>query len=245
MRFGCTVTVWMRGRRKGYRHQAVERPRKVVWLRQRGVFFCLLPPHFPIISISSLIFPPYYVETLEFFLTSLYTPLLWPNLINSILSYFIVHSRHWTNRSAERERERETMILTTLDCFTASGVLSLSSTCSSFRDKSMRFCGGFNRNLEKMMTTRIFQRCKASLITNPESFQVGRLIGSYGFMNITRPWFGSNILQCCLYYVLNTIFAIYLLNQKVEMLLKPKGVEDYSFPNICAICAWLHFNFLE
>ncbi|PSS04553.1 Serine/threonine-protein kinase [Actinidia chinensis var. chinensis] len=80
------------------------------------------------------------------------------------------------------------MILTILDCFSASGALSLSSTCSSFSDKSMRFFGGFNRNLEKTTTTtttRMFRRCKASLITNPESFQVGRLIGSYGFMNIT------------------------------------------------------------
>ncbi|XP_061993168.1 uncharacterized protein LOC133711023 [Rosa rugosa] len=32
-------------------------------------------------------------------------------------------------------------------------------------------------------TTRLF--CRASLITNSDSFEVGRLIGSYGFMNIT------------------------------------------------------------
>lgn len=31
--------------------------------------------------------------------------------------------------------------------------------------------------------------CKASLITNSDSFEVGRLIGSYGFMNITRSDF--------------------------------------------------------
>nr|GMD56599.1 Cyclin-dependent kinase [Ipomoea batatas] len=32
---------------------------------------------------------------------------------------------------------------------------------------------------------RVISRCKASLIMDPDSFQVGRLIGSYGFMNIT------------------------------------------------------------
>lgn len=28
--------------------------------------------------------------------------------------------------------------------------------------------------------------CRASLITRPDSFEVGRLISSYGYMNITR-----------------------------------------------------------
>jgi hypothetical protein len=34
--------------------------------------------------------------------------------------------------------------------------------------------------------TRARRLCKASLITNSDSFEVGRLFGSYGFMNITR-----------------------------------------------------------
>ncbi|KAF5450664.1 hypothetical protein F2P56_030993, partial [Juglans regia] len=33
--------------------------------------------------------------------------------------------------------------------------------------------------------TRPCRLCKATLITNSESFEVGRLVGSYGFMNIT------------------------------------------------------------
>ena len=31
-----------------------------------------------------------------------------------------------------------------------------------------------------------FARCRASLITTPDSFEVGRLLGSYGFININR-----------------------------------------------------------
>ncbi|XAR52078.1 Non-specific serine/threonine protein kinase [Bertholletia excelsa] len=77
-----------------------------------------------------------------------------------------------------------TLVAVAPDWFSASGALSLSLTYSSFRDKSLSLFGRFTLNLEKM-TTRMFRRCKASLITNPQSFQVGRLIGSYGFMNIT------------------------------------------------------------
>ncbi|KAL5542082.1 hypothetical protein UlMin_009792 [Ulmus minor] len=36
-----------------------------------------------------------------------------------------------------------------------------------------------------LSTTRATRICRASLITNSDSFEVGRLIGSYGFMNIT------------------------------------------------------------
>lgn len=74
-------------------------------------------------------------------------------------------------------------MVTAPDCFAASGGLSLSS-----RDKPMRFFGRFNLDIEKTTatgTSRRFRCCKASLITNPESFEVGRLVGSYGFMNIT------------------------------------------------------------
>ncbi|KAL7003818.1 hypothetical protein U1Q18_004962 [Sarracenia purpurea var. burkii] len=78
------------------------------------------------------------------------------------------------------------MILTAPDCFFASGALSLSSTRSSLCNRSQGLFGRFDVNSEKMTTTpRMFRRCKASLITDPESFEVGRLIGSYGFMNIT------------------------------------------------------------
>ncbi|KAE9464637.1 hypothetical protein C3L33_03471, partial [Rhododendron williamsianum] len=80
------------------------------------------------------------------------------------------------------------MMLTAPDCFSASGALSLSS-----RDKSPRFFGRFNLNIGKTTATRTFRCCKASLIMNPESFEVGRLVGSYGFMNVTSysgPQFG-------------------------------------------------------
>ncbi|XP_058206424.1 uncharacterized protein LOC131319957 isoform X3 [Rhododendron vialii] len=83
------------------------------------------------------------------------------------------------------------MMLTAPDCFSASGALSLSS-----RYKSPRLFGRFNLNIEKTTTTRTFRCYKASLITNPESFEVGRLVGSYGFMNVTSysgPQFGLDV----------------------------------------------------
>ncbi|KAA8540149.1 hypothetical protein F0562_026841 [Nyssa sinensis] len=75
------------------------------------------------------------------------------------------------------------MILAAPDYFFSYGALSFSSCCSSFRDKSLGFFKGVDLNLQNK--TQAFRRWKASLITNPDSFEVGRLIGSYGFMNVT------------------------------------------------------------
>ncbi|KAH6812589.1 Protein kinase superfamily protein [Perilla frutescens var. frutescens] len=59
--------------------------------------------------------------------------------------------------------------------------LSLSSNVCLFRIRKLNFNSGLN-----FRRRRVSGRCcKASLITNSDSFEVGRLIGSYGFMNIT------------------------------------------------------------
>ncbi|XP_028125848.1 uncharacterized protein LOC114322685 isoform X4 [Camellia sinensis] len=72
------------------------------------------------------------------------------------------------------------------DFFSASGgALSLSLTSCSFRHKSLSFFGRFDSNLDKNKKTPTRRMFKASLITNSDSFEVGRLIGSYGFINIT------------------------------------------------------------
>ncbi|KAI9084310.1 hypothetical protein K1719_033652 [Acacia pycnantha] len=55
----------------------------------------------------------------------------------------------------------------------------------------------FARNLtfNSPSTIRRTRPCQASLITNSESFEVGRLIGSYGFMNVTSyPAFPSGAI---------------------------------------------------
>ncbi|XP_019081781.1 uncharacterized protein LOC100264883 isoform X2 [Vitis vinifera] len=66
------------------------------------------------------------------------------------------------------------MLLAAPDCF---------SLRSSFLPRSFRFRNsrGLSLNSHRTWTSRP----RASLITTPDSFQVGRLIGSYGFMNIT------------------------------------------------------------
>lgn len=71
------------------------------------------------------------------------------------------------------------MIITALDCFSMAA-----TTRSSLFHKSLRFSKVFKLN--PVSSNRAFQRIKATLITNSESFEVGNLIGSYGFMNITR-----------------------------------------------------------
>lgn len=128
---------------------------------------------------------------------------------NSILSYFILPSRHCIVR--ERERETTTMMLTAPDCFSASGALSLSS-----RDKSPRFFGRFNLNIGKTTATRTFRCCKASLIMNPESFEVGRLVGSYGFMNVTRCSISFPNYSCFSYVLFCPQFDLRNLSQMVS-----------------------------
>ncbi|XVF30504.1 hypothetical protein REPUB_Repub16aG0063800 [Reevesia pubescens] len=65
------------------------------------------------------------------------------------------------------------MLLTIPDCFS-------SSTCPLFPlSRKPQVSSRVSRR------TRSSRLCTASLITSPDSFQVGRLIGSYGFMNVT------------------------------------------------------------
>ncbi|XP_021282358.1 uncharacterized protein LOC110415143 [Herrania umbratica] len=73
------------------------------------------------------------------------------------------------------------MLLTTSNCFSSS--CSLLSSLSRkpiflFSKKPRVSCCVSSR-------TRSSRLCRASLITSPDSFEVGRLIGSYGFMNVT------------------------------------------------------------
>lgn len=57
----------------------------------------------------------------------------------------------------------------------------------------------------RLNSLRRNRECKACLITSPDSFEVGRLIGSYGFMNITR-FVLFNL--CILFYGLILIWYI-------------------------------------
>ncbi|KAG8381672.1 hypothetical protein BUALT_Bualt06G0145900 [Buddleja alternifolia] len=57
------------------------------------------------------------------------------------------------------------------------------SLCFSSSRTRLCFFRKFNFNLGRRQ--RVARECKASFITTPDSFEVGRLIGSYGFMNVT------------------------------------------------------------
>lgn len=81
---------------------------------------------------------------------------------------------------------REKMIVGVTDCCSslalAASVNQLSScTSSRFQGKPLRF-NYLNSLNNKKFTPGC---CRANLITDSESFQVGKLIGTYGFMNIT------------------------------------------------------------
>ncbi|XWS58728.1 hypothetical protein CRYUN_Cryun08bG0059500 [Craigia yunnanensis] len=73
------------------------------------------------------------------------------------------------------------MLFTTPGCFSSSSSLlfSLSRKPTFFLSKKPRVSSWVSRR------TRSSPLCTASLITSSESFEVGRLIGSYGFMNVT------------------------------------------------------------
>ncbi|XP_065854292.1 uncharacterized protein [Euphorbia lathyris] len=69
-----------------------------------------------------------------------------------------------------------------LDFSSASSILSSSLTFCRLRSSMpLKFPSFFNSS-SRTGSPRL---CRASLITTPDSFEVGRLIGSYGFMNIT------------------------------------------------------------
>ncbi|CAM8944869.1 unnamed protein product [Rhodiola kirilowii] len=69
------------------------------------------------------------------------------------------------------------MLLTTPNHFTPSSYnSSVSPSSSSLTRKSIIAAAHFTRR----------SRTRATLITNPDAFEVGRLIGTYGFINVTR-----------------------------------------------------------
>ncbi|XP_022746240.1 uncharacterized protein LOC111296291 isoform X2 [Durio zibethinus] len=73
------------------------------------------------------------------------------------------------------------MLFTTPDffCSSTSMLFSLFRKPTVFLSEKPRVSSWVNRR------TRSSRLCTASLITSPDSFEVGRLIGSYGFMNVT------------------------------------------------------------
>lgn len=96
----------------------------------------------------------------------------------------------------KRERERR-MILVSPDCLSNSYSSMLFSRNPML---SSHLCFTIRRRTFRTKTSR--RLCVASsLITSPESFEVGRLIGSYGFMNITR----CTYVQLYSFFFLNTI----------------------------------------
>ncbi|KAG8647936.1 hypothetical protein MANES_09G127400v8 [Manihot esculenta] len=77
------------------------------------------------------------------------------------------------------------MLLAAPDCFSSSAA---SSTLSSSLSHNRKFSFLFSKasvSINSPIRTRSIRLCTASLITNPDSFEVGKLIGSYGFMNVT------------------------------------------------------------
>lgn len=70
----------------------------------------------------------------------------------------------------------------------------LSQCGSSFSGIGLRLNLNSNSNSTRIIRPRRAVNvglCVASLVTNSDSFEVGRLIGSYGFMNVTRSVSGG------------------------------------------------------
>lgn len=94
------------------------------------------------------------------------------------------------------------MLLTAPDCFFSSSMLFSMVPLKPTTTAGLRL-NSLSRNRE----------CKACLITSPDSFEVGRLIGSYGFMNITRfVLFNLCILFCGLILIWYITYAIVIFS---------------------------------
>lgn len=76
------------------------------------------------------------------------------------------------------------------DCLSKCGssfvTRSSSSSSSSFYGIGLKLNLSSNRPSAIRTRRAVSGLCVASLIMNSDSFEVGRLIGSYGFMNVTR-----------------------------------------------------------
>ncbi|OVA02885.1 Protein kinase domain [Macleaya cordata] len=79
------------------------------------------------------------------------------------------------------------MSITASDCYSICSRVSTVSflATSLIHGSSIHFSSKNFLNLNLNYKKRRFRFCKAALITNPDDFEVGRFVGSYGFMNIT------------------------------------------------------------
>lgn len=122
------------------------------------------------------------------------------------------------------------MLLTAPDCLSSSLLPFASIKNSTAAVILKRF------RLNSVSRTRTSRRlCRASLITSPDSFEVGRLIGSYGFMNITRltynnfPFFfklkeAKSFLFICLF-----VFDCVAIRGFVTLNIHPEIWGDWEF----------------
>ncbi|KAF2306720.1 hypothetical protein GH714_020827 [Hevea brasiliensis] len=77
------------------------------------------------------------------------------------------------------------MLLASPDCFSSSAASSMLSSSLSHNRKFYSLLSKTPISINLPIRTRSTRFCTASLITSPDSFEVGKLIGSYGFMNVT------------------------------------------------------------
>lgn len=86
------------------------------------------------------------------------------------------------------------MLLSPPDCFSSLRRIQTPTT----RLFSVVLASNFN---SLSVTRRNRPLCKATLITDSNSFEVGRFIGSYGFMNVTRYPYPISTLGFYLYFL--------------------------------------------
>lgn len=103
------------------------------------------------------------------------------NLIHCLWIWFLSDVGAKSITETSNRRQPIAMLLTAPDCFSSSHLpfASIKNSTAAVILKRFRL-----NSVSRTGTSR--RLCRASLITSPDSFEVGRLIGSYGFMNITR-----------------------------------------------------------
>ena len=114
--------------------------------------------------------------------------------MKSALSYIFSSYHLKSPTTHSRDRKERTMILGASDCctsITCASVHQLQLSSRARLSSLTRFPRNHNYLTSHNYSTNTSGCCRANLITDSESFQVGKLIGTYGFMNITRSHFFS------------------------------------------------------
>lgn len=108
-------------------------------------------------------------------------------------------------RQKRKEKKKTAEASAMLISFPINSLASLTATNPNLREQAHLFPQIPNvRSSSQFAPSRKSSSIVRALITNTDDFEVGRFVGSYGFMNITRSFSFLSPLFCVFFAVINS-----------------------------------------